>query len=498
MKTRGSGILLHISSLPSVYGIGDPGPEALCFADFLSEAGQRYWQILPLTPTALIHHSSPYHSTSAFACNRLLISPDLLIQDGFLNASDLDPLPEFPADRVDYASAALYKERLFHIAYDRFRQKKEDVLYDQFCEANSFWLEDAALFEAVKPHFEETAWSDWPPPIRDRHPDALGELNRKFRDSVEKEKFLQYIFSKQWSALKAYCNRKNIRIIGDIPIYVNYDSADVWANPELFKLDEMKRPWALAGVPPDYFSETGQLWSNPLYNWDEHQRRCYSWWLERISRNLALYDFVRLDHFRGLVKYWEVPASEKTAVGGRWQDGKPYDFLDTVFKRFPCLPAVAEDLGHITADVREVLRRYELPGIKVLLFAFGDDFPASAFLPHNLERHSVAYTGTHDNNTVCGWFETEATPEVKKRLFHYIGREVPVEEIHWECIRLLMRSAANTVILPMQDVLGLGAGARMNRPATVCGNWQWRLNADCRNPDLTEKLQELVFTYERG
>ncbi len=497
MKIRGSGILMHISSLPSDYGIGDLGPGAFRFADFLSDTKQRYWQILPLTPTSLSRDNSPYHTSSAFACNRILISPEGLVQDGFLNPSDLEPMPDFPADRVDYLSVTTYKEKLFSIAYHRFKQKREDFAYGQFCKANSFWLENAALFWALDSQLKEKAWSDWAAPIRDRQPETLDELRREFRESVGKETFLQYVFSKQWFALKAHCNEKNIKIIGDLPIYVDYGSADVWSQPELFKLDDMRHPATVAGVPPDYFSETGQLWGNPVYDWDEHRRQGYRWWLQRIARNLTLFDVVRLDHFRGFVQCWEVPATEKTATNGRWADVPTYDFFDTVSKRFHTVPFIAEDLGFITPDVREVIRHYGFPGMGVLLFAFGDDFPKSPFLPHHLNRQSVAYTGTHDNNTVCGWFETEASSQAKKRLFQYLGREVAAEDIHWEMIRMLMMSAADTVIFPMQDILGLGSDSRMNRPAGTAGNWQWRLDPGRLTPDLTRRLSQMVAIYAR-
>ena len=427
MITRGSGILIHISSLPSEYGIGDLGPGAFRFADFLSETKQRYWQILPLNPTSLFHDNSPYHTSSAFACNRILISPDLLVQDGFIDPSDLEPLPDFPIDRVDFVSVSTYKKRLFDIAYDRFRQREEKSDFKQFYTANAFWLDDAALFRALNLHFKEKICSDWSAPIRERKFDTLVELGRKFRESIEKEKFLQFVFSKQWIVLKAYCNKKNIRIIGDLPIYVDHNSADAWAHPELFKLDGTRCPAAVAGVPPDYFSKTGQLWGNPVYDWNEHKRQGYRWWLQRIARNINLFDVVRFDHFRGFVQYWEVPATEKAASNGSWADGPAYDFFDTVLKRFSSLPVIVEDLGFITADVREVIRHYEFPGMKVLLFAFGDDFPKSPFLLHLYSKHCVAYTGTHDNNTIQGWFENEATSETKTRLFHYLGNKTPPE-----------------------------------------------------------------------
>ena len=497
MKTRGSGILIHISSLPSEYGIGDLGPGAFRFADFLFDTKQRYWQILPLNPTSLFKDNSPYHTSSAFACNQTFISPDLMIEDGFLDPSDLEPLPDFPTDRVDFVSVTAYKKRLFNIAYDRFRQRKDKFSYEQFCTANSFWLDDAALFRVLDLHFKERVWSDWTAPIRERKFDTLVDLRSKFRESIEKEKFLQYVFLKQWIALKAYCNKKNILIIGDLPIYVDHDSADVWAYPELFKLDEKRRPAAVAGVPPDYFSKTGQLWGNPVYDWNEHKRQGYRWWLQRLARNLYLFDVVRLDHFRGFVQYWEVPATEGTAINGSWADGPGYDFFDTVLKRFPSLPVISEDLGFITPDVREVIRHYELPGMKVLLFAFGEDFPKSPFLPHFYSKHCVAYTGTHDNNTIKGWFENEASSETRTRLFQYLGNNTPSDQLHWEMIRMVMMSVADMVIFPMQDLLGLGSDARMNRPAAQNGNWQWRLDPSQLSPALMSRLSQMVMTYAR-
>ena len=494
---RGSGIFLHITSLPSPYGIGDLGPWAYRFADFLAETKQSFWQILPLTPTHPAHGNSPYHSISAFASNPLLISPDFMVRDGFLAKADIKPFPNCPKGQVDYDAVNAYKEKLFYLAYERFKKTRNNYEYERFFSENSHWLKDFARFAAFKAHFHGHVWSEWPQEIRDRRPEALKMLGRQLRHRIEMEKFLQYVFFQQWFSLKRYCNQKNIQIIGDIPIYVDYDSVDLWANPEIFKLDNEKRPYVIAGVPPDYFSETGQLWGNPIYRWDILKEMGYDWWVRRIEHNIKLFDLVRVDHFRGLVGYWEVPAGEGTAINGRWVEAPAEDFFKTMLKKFPYLPIIAEDLGYITPDVREIVHRFRFPGMKVLLFAFGDDLPRNPYIPHNLVSNCILYTGTHDNNTVRGWFEKEASPEDRKRLFQYLGREVLVDELHWELIRLAMMSVANVAIFPMQDILGLGGEARMNRPATTEGNWQWRLLPDQVAPDLAPKLLEMTEMYGR-
>ena len=498
MRRRGSGVLLHVPSLPSPFGVGDMGPGAFRFVDFLAETKQSLWQILPLNPTDPEHHNSPYHSTSAFACNPLLISPEFLVQDGLLKGADIKTVPNFPAERVDYRAVGVYKKELFNRAYERFKGKGPSHEYERFCSENSGWLEDFALFMAVKSHFNGAAWSQWPQDIRDRQPEALEWARGELEHDVERERFLQYIFLNQWGSLKNYCNERGIQIIGDIPIYVEHDSADVWTHSEIFKLDDGRRPYVVAGVPPDYFSETGQLWGNPVYRWDVLKERGYSWWVERMEHNLRLCDVLRIDHFRGLVAYWEVPAMDDTAINGRWIEAPVMDFLNHLMRKFPFLPIIAEDLGLITPDVREVIHHFELPGMKVLLFAFGEDLPTNPYIPHNLPKNCVAYTGTHDNNTVRGWFEGDEAPEDKKRLLRYLGRDVPREEIHWELIRLLMMSVANTVIFPLQDILGLGGEARMNRPATVEGNWEWRLLPGVLTPDLATKLREMTELYGRA
>jgi len=498
MLRRGSGILLHITSLPSPFGIGDLGPWAYRFADFLVETKQGFWQILPLNPTDPVYDNSPYHSISAFASNSLLISPELMAREGLLDGTELETLPN--RGKVDYEAAIAYKKKLFHLAYARFKERGNNYEYERFCSDNAQWLDDFALFIALKSRFHGKAWSEWSDEIRDREPETLKSLKEEAElcDRIGMEKFLQYTFIQQWNSLKSYCNQRCIHIIGDIPIYVDYDSVDLWTNPEIFKLDYEKKPYVVSGVPPDYFSETGQLWGNPVYRWDVLKERGYDWWVQRLKHNLKLFDYVRIDHFRGLVAYWEVPAGEETAIGGEWALVPAMDFFDTLTRTFTSLSIIAEDLGLITADVREIMHTFDFPGMKVLLFAFGEELPTNPYIPHNVVRNCVLYTGTHDINTVRGWFEMEATPEDKGRLFQYLGREVPVEELHWELIRLVMMSVANQTIIPVQDILGLGEDARMNLPATSDGNWRWRLLPEQLTSSHARKLLEMTEIYGRA
>jgi len=499
MDKRGSGILLHITSLPSPYGVGDLGPEAYRFADFLAQAKQSYWQVLPLNPTNPAYGNSPYSSISAFAGNTLLISPDLLIEEGLLSREDLEPIPPFPESRCDFSEVISYKEKLLERAYQHIGQNgKGRESFEAFCLENSSWLEDFALFVVLKKHFGEKVWNEWPRELRDRDLNSLRAIKEESHNQIEKEKFWQYLFFKQWHSLRNACQEKGVHLFGDLAIYVSLDSADVWANPGLFKLDAEKRPALVSGVPPDYFSETGQLWGNPVYHWNVLKKSNFQWWIGRIAHNLKLFDVVRIDHFLGLVAYWEIPAGEKTAINGRWVKAPAKDFLNTLNKNFPYLPIVAEDLGVITPDVREVMNHFGLPGMKILQFAFGEDNPMHPFLPHNYEKNFLVYTGTHDNNTVRGWFEEEASTEDKRRLFRYLGREVPVEEIHWELIRLAMMSVAQSVILPMQDVLGLGQEARMNRPSIAHGNWEWRLRPGQITASVSERLLEITEIFGRS
>lgn len=494
MKRRASAILLHITSLPSFSGIGDLGPAARRFLNFLVSTRQSFWQVLPLTPTDAACGNSPYSSPSAFAGNPLLISFKGMLEDGLLSAGEIAPQQVFPRERVEFGAVIPFKQALFRRGFERFlaEGRHREPGYERFLAEHASWLEDYALFASLKEHFQGQSWSEWPSELRYREPHAVAEARKRLADRIGFEKFLQYVFFRQWEALKRECNRCGVQMIGDLPFYVNYDSAEVWMHPGLFKLTLDRRPAVVAGVPPDYFSRTGQLWGNPVYNWDALKQAGYAWWLARVEHNLKLFDLIRIDHIRGFVQYWEVPAGERTAVHGRWVDGPREDFFDTLLKRFPLLPIIAEDLGYITADVRELIQRYDLPGMRVLLFAFGPDLPKGLYAPHNHVKNSVVYTGTHDNNTVRGWFDHEASHEDRERFFRYIGRRVPAEEVHWEFIGLAMRSVANLVILPMQDVLGLGQEAQMNRPSTVEGNWTWRLVEEQMTDDLVSRLRDLT------
>jgi len=495
---RGSGILCHLTSLPSRFGIGDMGPWAYRFADFLSETKQRYWQYLPLNPTDLEYFNSPYHSISAFAGNPLLISPELLFQHGFLGQYHPEPLPQLKEPLVDYPSVVAIKNELFGEAYRQFKKYPRPEDFILFCEEQNWWLDDFALFMALKSHFGGKAWNSWPQELRDRDGKALQSAKAEIHEEYEKQKFLQYLFFKQWFPLKAYCNRRGIKIIGDMPIYVVHDSAEAWVHPTLFYLDDEKMPSVVAGVPPDYFSETGQLWGNPVYRWDVLVQTGYDWWIRRVGHNLSLFDLVRVDHFRGFIAFWEIPAREKTAIHGRWVTAPGRDFFQSLSKKFPRLPIIAEDLGVITQDVWEVMNHFGFPGMKVLLFAFGDGLPTNPYAPHNHLKNCVVYTGTHDNNTVRGWFENEASAEDKRRLSQYLGREVSAENVHLELMRLAMMSVANTAIIPMQDILGLAGEARMNRPSKKAGNWRWRLMQDQLTDRMKNQIREMTEIYGRA
>jgi 4-alpha-glucanotransferase len=495
---RASGILLHITSLPSAYGIGDLGPEAYRFADFLAASRQSLWQLLPLNPTGPIWGNSPYSSISAFAANTLLISPDILAGEGLLSKRDLQSKPEFAGHYCDYSRVSVYKEKLLHRAYEHFKvsgtHRRE---FESFCLEQSSWLDDFALFAVIRSRHKQKAWNTWEPKLRNRDQKSLKEIAASFELEIERVKFLQFLFFKQWLALKQYCNQKGIRLMGDIPIYVSFDSADVWKRPQIFKLDKNREPTHVAGVPPDYFSATGQLWGNPVYDWEALKRTGFAWWKERLRHNLVCFDMVRIDHFRGLVAFWEVKKGEPTAVRGHWRKVPWKEFFNALFAEFGDLPIIAEDLGLITDDVRRALRRLGFPGMKVLLFAFGEDNPLHPYLPHTLQENCVIYTGTHDNNTARGWFEAEARPEEKERLKRYLGRQVPPEQIHWELIRLGMLSVARMAIFPLQDVLGLDASARMNVPSTPQGNWQWRVLPQQLTPEVSAVLAEMAYVYGR-
>lgn len=493
-----SGILLPVSSLPSTYGIGDLGPEAYRFVDFLKTAKQSFWQILPLNPIDPDSDYSPYHSSSAFAFNPLFISPEILYSDGYLQLSDIKPFFHIEPWKIDYPAVIHYKEKLFEIAFQNLQSQKKKDPYEGFCHENSIWLDDYCHFVALRKRFPDQTWNFWPIGIKRRDKKVLHTTCQKLEMIIEKVKFLQYLFFQQWVAVKEYANQNGIEIIGDIPIYVTYNSADCWTHPEIFKLNKKNKPVVVSGVPPDYFSETGQLWGNPLYNWNGLQESGFKWWIQRLQHNMKLYDLIRIDHFRGFVAYWEVSTREKTAIKGKWKKALPYPFFNQVKTIIPDLQLIAEDLGYITPDVHEVMNHFGFPGMKILQFGFDDDLSQNPHFPKNLSRNCFFYTGTHDNNTLLGWFQNEATKTMKENLFSWIGRKVPVKKLPWELIRLVMISVANTTIFPIQDILGLGEEHRMNRPGTYRNNWRWKLEPGYLTEKLAKKLAEMTEISGRG
>jgi 4-alpha-glucanotransferase len=500
LRRRSSGLLMHVTSLPSKHGIGDFGPEAYRFADFLKAAGQNYWQLLPLNHTTAAEYS-PYKCLSAFAGHPLLISPELLYQDGLLTKPEISNPPAGPAERVDSAKASSYREKLLDAAFARFQRAAQLPDYADFVEEHRAWLDPYACFVALRKQFQGQLWSDWPARIRDRGLESSSSANPQSEiinpQSVERERFCQYIFYKQYLRLKRYCNERGIQVIGDVPIYVAYDSADVWSHPDLFKLNRAGKPRFVAGVPPDYFSATGQLWGNPVYDWQRLEETGFAWWMQRLKHNLLLFDLVRIDHFRGLVAYWEIPGRHKNAMRGKWVE-VPHDaFFRELFRQIPFAAIFVEDLGYITADVREVVARHNFPRMNVLQFAFGGDPAPSTHAPHNYAENSIVYTGTHDNNTTRGWFEKDLKADGRKRLFDYLGRRFAAGDIAWELMRAALRSVAKIAIIPMQDVLNLGAEARMNRPAGKNGNWQWRMRPGRLDGRLAERLRKLTQIYGR-
>ena len=474
LSERGSGVLLHLTSLPSPWGVGDLGATARRFATRLGEAGQRYWQVLPLNPTTPIAGESPYFSSSSCAGNTLLISVEDLVEDGLLSAAEALPQHTPSQPQADFSSARREKTPLLGRAADRFAAAGDDAAFREFCAAQHDWLTDHALFTALSRR-HDCSWADWPQPLKFRDAQALGSARVELAADIEREKRLQYFFHRQWLRLRAHCTEQGVWLFGDIPIYVNLDSVDVWADTAVFKLDSNLRPIAESGVPPDYFSATGQLWRNPVYDWDYLRDSGFHWWLNRLSTQLQRLDVLRIDHFRGLVQFWEVPAGGDNAVGGSWQDVPSREFFDTLRLNFDPLPVVAEDLGTITPDVCAVRDDYGLPGMIVLQFAFGDD-DRNPYLPHNHRENAVAYLGTHDNNTALGWYESELDAAARWRLGHYV-HDAQGEEAVRRLIDLLLSSPARTAIVCAQDLLALPASARMNTPGDTRGNWLWQLDA---------------------
>lgn len=491
---RSSGILLHPTSLPGSYGIGDLGPQAYRWVDFLSRSGCSLWQVLPLGPTG--YGDSPYQCFSAFAGNPYLVSPELLIIDGLLFPEDLASMPEFPPDWVDFGGVIAWKLDVLKKAFVRFQTSGSPGLkeeFDSFCFEQASWLEDFALFMALKETNGGGSWVNWPTSLRERSPKALERAHRTLATIVDSQKFFQFIFSRQWKALRKYTSSKNIQIVGDIPIFVAHDSAEVWSHPELFYLNKKGNPTVVAGVPPDYFSKTGQLWGNPLYKWEVHAQNGYSWWIQRIQSVLDMVDIIRLDHFRGFAGYWEVPAREKTAVKGRWVAGPGEEFFEVISGVFGDLPMIAEDLGKITPDVVAMRDRFNFPGMKIVQFAFTGD-PDEPFLPHNHISNCVVYTGTHDNDTAKGWYER--VPEGERDFYRrYLGRDG--HDVAWDMIRAAWMSVGVFAIAPMQDLLSLDNTARMNYPGNPSGNWSWRMQEDDLNGFLGSRLREFNMLYSR-
>lgn len=496
---RASGILLHPTSLPGRYGVGDLGDWAYQFVDFLVQSEQAVWQILPLGPTS--YGDSPYQALSSFAGNPLLISLDRLIDEGWLENGDLADAPDFPENRVDYGPVIEYHNQKLALAYARFRDGKTEAqaaAFNTFCEQNAFWLDDFALFVALKNHHGGVAWVEWPEGEALHRADALTVALQQHADAIEEVKFKQWVFSSQWFALKQYANDNGVRFIGDLPIFVAHDSSDVWANQDLFYLDDTGQPTVVAGVPPDYFSETGQRWGNPLYRWDEMARQNFHWWVRRVAETLKMVDIARIDHFRGFEAYWEIPAGEPTAVVGRWVPAPGFNFFNVLQETLGGdLPIIAEDLGVITKSVRALRDHFGLPGMRVLQFAWGGRGGENSFLPHNHVHNCIVYTGTHDNNTTVGWWNNPE--EVDQQIQQHVGNYVNyyIVEPNWTLIRVAMMSVAHTCVVPMQDVLGLGEDARMNTPGQPTGNWSWRLTARQLQEAPAERLSALTWLYGR-
>jgi len=502
---RSSGILLHPTSLSGPYGIGDLGPEAFRFVDFLADSGTRLWQVLPLGPTG--YGDSPYQCFSAFAGNPYLISPDFLLRDNFLHPDDLVEKTTFPAGarspersrRVDFGRIIPWKLNLLERAYLRFasdpaRGRGE---FDLFCSTNVSWLDDFALFMSIKESNGGGSWSGWPASLRKRDPRALDQARADLADAITRYKFYQFLFFKQWNALRAHANSRGIKIIGDIPIFVAYDSADAWANPDLFFFDEDRRPTVVAGVPPDLFSPTGQLWGNPLYNWQKHKETGFAWWLARFRATLAQVDIIRLDHFRGFAGYYEIPAADSTAEHGHWVPALGTELFAALKPSLGDLPIIAEDLGLITEDVVDLRDGNGFPGMKILQFAFSG--PDNPFLPHHFPRNCVVYTGVHDNDTTRGWYESapEHEREFACRYLGFRPTRAAAKEFPARLIRAAWDSVAVFALAPMQDFLALGGEARFNYPSRLGGNWDWRMDASALTDELRDRIRELNYLYSR-
>ncbi|WP_421659195.1 4-alpha-glucanotransferase [Leptothermofonsia sp. ETS-13] len=495
---RVNGVLLHPTSFPSPFGIGDLGPGARRFIDFLAETGQQLWQVLPLGPTGF--GNSPYMCYSALAGNPLLISPELLRDRGLLHQEDFADVPQYSLDRVDYEQVEPYKMALLKKACENFRTtatEEQRHEFNQFCQGKAYWLDDYALFMAIKKDQNGASWHTWAPELAYRKHDEIEKCRLRLTGEIFFQKFLQYEFARQWSELKEYANSRSIYIVGDIPIYVAHDSADVWSHPANFSLDvKTGEPAMMAGVPPDYFSATGQLWGNPIYNWGRLKKTNFEWWIQRFRALRDYVDYIRIDHFRGFEGFWAIPKGETTAIKGRWVKAPGYAFFEALRDELGELPIMAEDLGVITPEVEALRDRFEFPGMRVLHFAFGSD-PANPFLPFNFCRNCVVYTGTHDNNTTVGWFENDLNDYERRNVLNYLGG-ISQDGIHWDLIRLAMSSIANVAIIPLQDIMGAGSEARMNRPSIAEGNWEWRYREEELVKDVRDRLATLTWLFGRA
>jgi 4-alpha-glucanotransferase len=491
---RSCGCLVHPTSFPGKYGMGDLGFEARAFIDFLERTQQSIWQVLPLTPTG--YGNSPYASYSAFAGNPYLISPDILYKKGLLTEQDLNDIELPSATAADYEQAFINKNKVYRIAANHFFEgisEEENQAFEAFKSQNKNWLDDYVLFMACGLHNNMQPWNTWDDALSKRKPEALKANRNKFSDEINFQYWLQFEFNNQWVSLKEYANENGIRVIGDIPIFVDHNSADVWANPEFFEVDEGGNRELIAGVPPDYFSKTGQLWGNPLYKWDVLEKDNFSWWVKRFRHMFKMFDAIRVDHFRGFDAYWEVQASQKTAENGHWVDGPGEKLFDTIFEKCGELPIIAEDLGHMTEGVEKLRDKYNFPGMKILQFAFDSD-STNSFLPHNYSQNNVTYSGTHDNDTTAGWYNTA---NEKSRHQARMYTRSSGEEIHWDIIRLSMFSVADQAIFPLQDYMGLDSEHRMNIPGTPSGNWLWRYTLDMLDSINEGRIRDLVEASNR-
>lgn len=496
-RRRRAGVLAHVTALPGPGGMGDFGPGTRKFLDFLSEAGQGIWQVLPLAPTNTGSGNSPYSGYSAFAWNPLLISPHLLVRDGLLGPQDVRTPPLSTDGRVDFEAQTAWRTALLDAAYDAaWPRLSQDRDFLVFCQENADWLEDWAVFAALKRETRGAPWYQWEPSLRRCHPQAVTAAHQRLGFWVQRERFVQYLAWRQWQEVVEYAAKLGIVVLGDVPIYVSLDSCDVWAHREIFQLDHEGRPIFSAGAPPDYFSATGQMWGSPVYDWERLERTGFAWWVQRLAHEGRRLHAIRLDHFRGFCAYWQVPACEPTAENGVWVPGPGRRLFDAVRKCVPDLCLVAEDLGVITDDVRGLMESLGLAGMRVLQFAFGGG-PENLYLPHQIPEHAVVYTGTHDNNTARGWWEDEAGPEVRAHVEAYWGRAVRSEEAAEVLIRLALLSRAQWAMVPWQDYLGLGSAARFNTPGVAHGNWAWRAPEDACSPLLASRMREFAYLYGR-